>query len=190
MDRASALSLLRFGIGDEQAEFRDDQWEIIDALVNRREKVLLVQRTGWGKSAVYFISASMLRHQGFGVTLIVSPLVGLMRNQVRAGQRMGLRIGALHAGTNDRFDTFRELVRTDRIDVLLVAPNGSPIRTFSLSCFRSSSNARACWSSTRLTASPTGGTTSGRITVDCRTSSASCHQTARCWRPPPPPMTG
>jgi len=122
MDRASALSLLRTGIGDERAEFRDDQWEIIEALVNRREKVLLVQRTGWGKSAVYFISASMLRHQGFGVTLIVSPLVGLMPNQVRAGQRMGLRIGALNAGTNDRFDTFRELVRTDRIDVLLVAP--------------------------------------------------------------------
>ncbi len=62
MDRASALSLLRTGVGDETAEFRDDQWEVIDALVNRREKVLLVQRTGWGKSAVYFISASMLRH--------------------------------------------------------------------------------------------------------------------------------
>ena len=122
MDRVSALSLLRTGVDDETAEFRDDQWEIIDALVNRREKVLLVQRTGWGKSAVYFITASMLRQQGFGVTLIVSPLVGLMRNQVRAGQRMGLRIGALHSGTNDRLDKFCELVRTDGLDILLVAP--------------------------------------------------------------------
>lgn len=122
MDRASALSLLWSGVGNESADFHNDQWEVIDALVNRREKVLLVQRTGWGKSAVYFISAKMLRQRGFGVTIIISPLISLMRNQVVAGRRMGLRIGALHAGTNNRFEDFRNLVLSDTIDLLLVAP--------------------------------------------------------------------
>jgi ATP-dependent DNA helicase RecQ len=108
--------------GNPEATFRGDQWSVIDSIVNRREKVLLVQRTGWGKSAVYFISARMLRDRGRGLTLIVSPLLGLMRNQVFAGKRMNLRIGALHSGTNDRFDTFVNLLGKDAIDVLLVSP--------------------------------------------------------------------
>jgi len=120
--RDHALELLRAGTGDPAVEFRNDQWTVIDALVNRREKVLLVQRTGWGKSAVYFITARLLREAGLGPTLIVSPLLALMRNQVMAGKRMGLRIGALHSGTADRFDTFVELVQNDAIDVLLVSP--------------------------------------------------------------------
>jgi len=119
---AHALELLRAMVGDSAVTFRGDQWPVIDALVNRREKVLLVQRTGWGKSAVYFITAKLLREQGRGPTVIVSPLLALMRNQVLAGRRMGLRIGALHAGTNDRFDTFVEMVRNDRVDILLVSP--------------------------------------------------------------------
>ncbi|MEJ7900791.1 MAG: RecQ family ATP-dependent DNA helicase [Thermomicrobiales bacterium] len=120
--RDHALDLLRAGVGNPEVDFRDDQWTVIDALVNRREKVLLVQRTGWGKSAVYFITAKLLREQGRGPTLIVSPLLALMRNQVMAGKRMGLRIGALHSGTNDRFDTFVQMIEADAIDVLLVSP--------------------------------------------------------------------
>jgi ATP-dependent DNA helicase RecQ len=120
--RDHALDLLQAGTGDPASDFRDDQWNVIDALVNRREKVLLVQRTGWGKSAVYFITAKLLREAGQGPTLIVSPLLALMRNQVMAGKRMGLRIGALHSGTADRFDTFVDLVRNDAIDILLVSP--------------------------------------------------------------------
>jgi ATP-dependent DNA helicase RecQ len=117
-----ALELLRAGTNDPTATFRGDQWSVIDALVNRREKVLLVQRTGWGKSAVYFITARLLREQGDGPTLIVSPLIALMRNQVMAGRRMGLRIGALHSGTNDRFDTFVQMIEANNVDVLLVSP--------------------------------------------------------------------
>jgi ATP-dependent DNA helicase RecQ len=120
--QARALDLLRAMVGDPAVEFRGDQWQVVDALVNRREKVLLVQRTGWGKSAVYFITARLLRDQGRGPTLIVSPLLALMRNQVMAGKRMGLRIGALHSGTADRFDTFVQMVQEDRVDVLLVSP--------------------------------------------------------------------
>ena len=117
-----AQELLRAMIGSEDADFRDDQWPVIDALVNQRDKVLLVQRTGWGKSAVYFITARLLRDEGRGPTIIVSPLVALMRNQVMAGRKMGLRIGALHAGTNDRFDTFVDLITRDQVDVLLISP--------------------------------------------------------------------
>jgi ATP-dependent DNA helicase RecQ len=117
-----ALQLLRQLTRDDSSTFRDDQWDVIDAIANRQERVLLVQRTGWGKSAVYFISAKLLRLQGHGLTLIVSPLLGLMRNQVQAGKRMGLRIGALHSGTNDKFKTFVDLVRRDAVDVLLISP--------------------------------------------------------------------
>ena len=67
-DRAAALELLRLALGDATAEFRDGQWEAIDALVNRRERLLVVQRTGWGKSSVYFISTRILRDRGRGPT--------------------------------------------------------------------------------------------------------------------------
>jgi ATP-dependent DNA helicase RecQ len=118
----SALDLLRKLTGDPTSTFRGDQWDVIDAIVNQHQRVLLVQRTGWGKSAVYFISAKLLRERGRGLTLIVSPLLGLMRNQVYAGKRMGLRIGALHSGNSDKFDTFVDLVARDAIDVLLISP--------------------------------------------------------------------
>lgn len=117
-----AIALLRQLTGNPDSTFRDDQWDVIDALVNRGEHLLLIQRTGWGKSAVYFISARMLRDRGRGPTVIVSPLLSLMRNQVLAGRRMGLRIGALHSGTSHWFDEFRTGIQEDTIDVLLVSP--------------------------------------------------------------------
>jgi ATP-dependent DNA helicase RecQ len=73
---------------DPNAEFRAGQWEAIAALVNRREKLLVVQRTGWGKSSVYFIATRILRDRGAGPTLIVSPLLALMRNQIEAAERL------------------------------------------------------------------------------------------------------
>ncbi len=117
-----AIELLHQLTGHPGASFRDDQWEVIDALVNRGERILLVQRTGWGKSAVYFVSAKILRNRGRGPTVIISPLLSLMRNQVMAGRRMGLRIGALHSGTSHRFEDFQRMVLDDTIDVLLIAP--------------------------------------------------------------------
>jgi len=92
-DRDQAGSLLRQALGIADADFRPGQWEAIDALVNRREKLLVVQRTGWGKSSVYFIATRILRDRGAGPTLIVSPLLALMRNQIEAAER--LRIKAL-----------------------------------------------------------------------------------------------
>src|SRR5262245_60735035 len=79
-----AESLLRRLVGDEGAQFREGQLEAVMALVERGDRVLVVQRTGWGKSAVYFVATALLRSQGRGPTLIVSPLLALMRDQVAA----------------------------------------------------------------------------------------------------------
>lgn len=75
MNRAQARQLLQTALVDSVAEFRDGQWEAIDALVNHQKKLLVVQRTGWGKSSVYFISAKIFRDRGMGPTIIVSPLL-------------------------------------------------------------------------------------------------------------------
>ncbi len=89
--RRVALDLLRKATDDQTVDFREGQWEAIDALVNRRERLLVVQRTGWGKSAVYFIATRLLRDRGRGTTLVVSPLLALMRNQIEAANRLELR---------------------------------------------------------------------------------------------------
>tara|TARA_Y100001934_G_C12337569_1_gene768427 strand:- start:174 stop:431 length:258 start_codon:yes stop_codon:yes gene_type:complete len=84
MDKQVGLQCLRDAISDPKAEFRDGQWEAIDHVVNSRGKLLVVQRTGWGKSAVYFVATKLLRDQGMGPTIVVSPLLALMRNQIEA----------------------------------------------------------------------------------------------------------
>ena len=90
-DRATAITLLRRQLDDDRALFRDGQWEAIDSIVNHQARLLVVQRTGWGKSSVYFIATRMLRDLGRGPTLIVSPLLALMRNQIAAAERLGIR---------------------------------------------------------------------------------------------------
>ena len=82
MNRPDAELILQELVGNQQALFRSGQWEAIDALVNRTSKVLVVQRTGWGKSSVYFSATKILRKQDRGLTLIISPLLALMRNQI------------------------------------------------------------------------------------------------------------
>ena len=101
-DQSAGLSLLRRALGSPTASFRDGQWEAIDALVNRQERLLVVQRTGWGKSSVYFIATRILRDRGRGPTLIVSPLLALMWNQIVAAERLGIR--ALTINSNSRAD--------------------------------------------------------------------------------------
>lgn len=120
--REMALGHLRTLTGDPKAQFQPGQWEAIDALVNGRRKVLVVQRTGWGKSAVYFIATKLLRETGSGPTLIISPLVALMRNQAAAGRTAGLAIHALNAETATRHQDLLTAIRTNRLDALLIAP--------------------------------------------------------------------
>ncbi|SVD96259.1 uncharacterized protein METZ01_LOCUS449113, partial [marine metagenome] len=89
--RDEALGHLRKLTGDQASGFREQQLEVIHRLVEERQRVLLVERTGWGKSAGYFIATRMLRDRGAGPTLLISPLLALMRNQIEAAVPMGVR---------------------------------------------------------------------------------------------------
>src|SRR5699024_10845924 len=104
------------------ARLRDDQWTAIEALVVDRRRALVVQRTGWGKSAVYFIAATLLREAGRGPTVIVSPLLALMRNQVAAAERAGVRAATINSGNITEWDDIHRQVRAGEVDVLLVSP--------------------------------------------------------------------
>jgi ATP-dependent DNA helicase RecQ len=104
------------------ASLRDDQWTAIEALVVQRRQALVVQRTGWGKSAVYFIAAKLLRESGHGATVIVSPLLALMRNQVAAAERAGVRAATINSGNVTEWDAVHQRVADGELDVLLVSP--------------------------------------------------------------------
>ena len=119
---AQALAALRSLTGRPDDEFRDGQLDAIQAVAFRRERVLVVQRTGWGKSAVYFVATKMLRDAGSGPTIIVSPLLALMRNQIAAGRAAGLNIVTINSTNNDDWFQITEDLADDKIDALLVAP--------------------------------------------------------------------
>jgi ATP-dependent DNA helicase RecQ len=119
--REDAQALLEQLAGPE-ATLRDDQWTAIEALVVHRKQALVVQRTGWGKSAVYFIGAKLLRAAGQGPTVIVSPLLALMRNQVRAAERAGVRAATINSSNVTDWDEVHRQVKTGDLDVLLVSP--------------------------------------------------------------------
>ncbi|NLD85331.1 MAG: DEAD/DEAH box helicase, partial [Actinomycetales bacterium] len=104
------------------ARLREDQWTAIEALVVDQRRALVVQRTGWGKSAVYFIAARLLRELGSGPTVIVSPLLALMRNQVESAARAGVRAATINSANMTEWDEVRASVREGDVDVLLVSP--------------------------------------------------------------------
>ncbi|WP_107481764.1 RecQ family ATP-dependent DNA helicase, partial [Streptomyces pseudogriseolus] len=101
---------------------RDDQWRAIEALVAEKRRALVVQRTGWGKSAVYFVATALLRAQGSGPTVIVSPLLALMRNQVEAAARAGVRARTINSSNSEEWDAIRAEIEAGDVDVLLVSP--------------------------------------------------------------------
>src|SRR5579864_4424358 len=118
--RARADDLLQRLVG-APAELREDQWSAIEALVVDRRRVLVVQRTGWGKSAVYFVATALLREAGAGPTVIVSPLLALMRNQIAAAARAGVQAVTVNStNVQDWSETFAA-VRRGEVDVLLVS---------------------------------------------------------------------
>jgi len=120
--RTEALDTLRSLTGRADAAFHDGQLEAIAALVDDRRRALVVQRTGWGKSAVYFVATSLLRARGAGPTLLVSPLLALMRDQVAAAERAGVRAAAINTATADEWNDIEARLAADDIDVLLVSP--------------------------------------------------------------------
>jgi ATP-dependent DNA helicase RecQ len=119
--RAEAEEHLRALAGPE-ASLRDDQWTAISALVTGRRRALVVQRTGWGKSAVYFITTALLRARGAGPSVIVSPLLALMRNQIEAADRAGIHARTVNSANTDEWDQVYAEVADGRVDVLLVSP--------------------------------------------------------------------
>ena len=104
------------------ARLRDDQWTAIRALVVDRRRALVVQRTGWGKSAVYFVATALLRSRGAGPTVIVSPLLALMRNQIEGAQRAGINARTINSANTEEWDAVHDEVEAGAVDVLLVSP--------------------------------------------------------------------
>src|SRR4051794_33762062 len=126
---ARAQELLQLLAGPD-ARFREHQREAIEDLVVARRRVLCVQRTGWGKSAVYFIATKLLREAGEGPTLLISPLLALMRNQIDAARRLGLRAHTVNSTNREDWDAVRELLDRDEVDLLLISPERLNNRRF------------------------------------------------------------
>ena len=117
-----AVALLRRGNNDSQATFRSGQLEAIVALVRDRPRVLVIQRPGWGKSSVYSIGARLLRESGAGPTVIIGPLISLMRNQLQAAERMGIVAGTINSTNASEHYAVIKAFTAGELDVLLVAP--------------------------------------------------------------------
>ena len=121
-EREETLELLKASTGEQSADFRAGQWEAIDALVNRQERQLVVQRTGWGKSNVYFIATRILRDRGRGPTVIVSPLLALMRNQIEAARKIGVNAVSINSTNKDKWEDIKDLLLRNEPDALLISP--------------------------------------------------------------------
>ena len=117
-----ALELLRIGSGRPDACFREGQEDAIRHIVEGRGRLLVVQRTGWGKSFVYFIATKLLREGGAGPSLLISPLLALMRNQIAAAERMGVRALTINSDNKDDWAGVETAVRGDQVDILLISP--------------------------------------------------------------------
>lgn len=117
-----ARSLLQIALNNTQADFRDGQWEAIASLIEERSKLLVVQRTGWGKSLVYFLATRLLRDRGAGPTLLISPLLALMRNQIAAADRIGIKAATINSSNIEEWQRVETDLLAGQIDVLLISP--------------------------------------------------------------------
>lgn len=122
MSKEFALALLRKSLKDENAIFRVGQWEAIEKLTVQKQKLLVLERTGWGKSSVYFISTKILRTQGKGPSIIISPLLALMRNQIESAERLGIKAATINSTNFDEWESVKASVLQDKIDTLLISP--------------------------------------------------------------------
>jgi ATP-dependent DNA helicase RecQ len=121
-DPTRALQLLRVGSGRGDATFRDGQEEAIRHIVESRGRLLVVQKTGWGKSFVYFIAIKLLREAGNGPALLISPLLALMRNQIAAAGRMGVRAATINSDNLDDWSAVEAKLTRNEVDILLISP--------------------------------------------------------------------
>src|SRR5689334_16122888 len=119
--RALAEQWLREKLGST-ASFRDGQWEAIETLVSGKRRTLVVERTGWGKSLVYFMATRLLRQQGAGVTLLISPLLSLMRNQIQSATEWGVRAESVNSTNADEHLRIQAELLNGEIDLLYISP--------------------------------------------------------------------
>lgn len=117
-----ALELLRAGTRNPAASFRDGQEAAIRHIVDGRGRLLVVEKTGWGKSSVYFIATKLLREAGMGPALLISPLLSLMRNQIEAAERMGVRASTIHSDNVEQWAAIEAQVIQGEVDILLISP--------------------------------------------------------------------
>ncbi|MDY7003382.1 MAG: RecQ family ATP-dependent DNA helicase [Cyanobacteriota bacterium] len=122
MNQQRALFLLQTALNNSTAEFRDGQWEAIKAITENQSRLLVVQRTGWGKSFVYFLATRLLRDEGKGITLLISPLLALMRNQIYAAERIGIRAKTINSSNSQEWAEVENDLRSGEVDILLISP--------------------------------------------------------------------
>lgn len=120
--REEGLQLLRQALDEPRAEFRPGQWEAIEELIQKRSRLLVVQRTGWGKSLVYFLATRLLRNRSAGCTLLISPLLALMRNQIAAAQRINVKAVTINSSNQNDWELIQKQLLADEIDLLLISP--------------------------------------------------------------------
>ncbi len=117
------LKILRDGLRNPSAEFHEHQWEAIQALVEDRKRLLVVQRTGWGKSAVYFIATRLFRESGAGPTIIISPLLALMRNQIESAEVFGVKLGSINSSQDaSENNEAANALLAGRLDAVIISP--------------------------------------------------------------------
>ena len=133
--RTEALRQLRQAVGNDEANFHAGQWEAISVLVQQRTRLLVVQRTGWGKSLVYFLATRLLRDQGAGCTLLISPLLSLMRNQILAAQRIGVRAETINSSNEADWSRVEDGLNRNEVDILLISPERLANDDFVQKCF-------------------------------------------------------
>lgn len=117
-----ALLLLHQALNQPTADFRDGQWEAIADLIQNRSRLLVVQRTGWGKSLVYFLATRLLRDRGAGPTLLISPLLALMRNQIAAAERITVKAATINSSNTEEWEQVQTQLLAGQVDVLLISP--------------------------------------------------------------------
>lgn len=127
--KKTALAYLKRVLNHPGASYREGQWESIEALLNRK-RVLVVQRTGWGKSMVYFIATKLLRERDAGPTLLISPLLSLMRNQIEAAQRIGITARTINSTNNEEWEDIHNQIEANQVDILIISPERLANDTF------------------------------------------------------------
>ena len=120
--QSQALSLLRTALNNPHANFRDGQWEAIESIVGGRSRLLVVQRTGWGKSFVYFVATRLLRDRRKGITLLISPLIALMRNQIAVARRINVRAETINSSNTEDWERIKTELLAEQVDLLLISP--------------------------------------------------------------------